>query len=435
MKRFIFMYVLVFGGITALAQSKIDTTYYDNNWKGIASPAFATYYRVFMTNENPQMGGRYKDYWLDGVLCGEGMFYSIDKENAERSIFNGECIKYFRNGKIQSRKKYLNKKLNGKCTEFSENGLVLMECSYKNGKLHGIKTEFLKNGGYKQVEYEDGYPKTDYYYLGNPQGQMARYRFSDNSIYWEQLTENDRKVIYRNGQTWQYYSQNGLTVAMTNSYSNDYGKWFKLDIIITNDSTEPIVFDPYYGITAYCMKNDKLIFMDVWSSSQYLSKVRKRQNTGEFFMALGEAASNYNAGYSTSTTTTNQLYGGQINSSGVGAAVGAYSGSNGYGVGASVGVYAGQTSYMGGTTTTSTTVTYDANVAFQQRALSAQRMAALSNANWEERQAIEKGYFEKTTIYPGETISGHVYVARKSGDSMKFIFEIENIKYQYGWTY
>ena len=38
MKRFIFMYVLVFGGITALAQSKIDTTYYDNNWKGIDDP-------------------------------------------------------------------------------------------------------------------------------------------------------------------------------------------------------------------------------------------------------------------------------------------------------------------------------------------------------------------------------------------------------------
>ena len=108
-------------------------------------------------------------------------------------------------------------------------------------------------------------------------------------------------------------------------------------------------------------------------------------------------------------------------------------GSDGYAVGGAVGAYAGSTSYLGGSLTTSTTVTYDATAAYIQNAISGQRIAALHNTNLEERAAIEKGYLEITTVYPGETISGFVYVERRPADYVEFDFNVEGNKYKFKW--
>lgn len=387
--------------------------------------------------ENGKLGQKvpYTDGKMDGLYIS---YYENGKKEEEtyitNGILNGTSILYYESGNVQIRQNFKNDKLDGKYTEYIESGYIKKECHYKDGRLNGLYTMFLENGNFKQLEYENGIPKTEYYYLGTPNGQMTRYSLSTNEPYWEAMTEDDREVAYRKGTPWQYYSQNGLTIAMTNSYSNEYGKWFKLDIIIANDSVEPMTFDPYYGIVAYSTKGDETTILDVWSCAEYTSRVRKRQNTGEFFAALGEAANNYNAGYSTSTTHTTQVYGGRVDSYGVGATVGAAVGSGGYAVGGAVGAYAGSTAYLGGSSTTSTTVSYDATAAYIQSAISGQKMVALHNANLEERKAIEKGYLEKTTIYPGETISGFVYVKRANGDFVEFDFHLNGYRYKFRWN-
>lgn len=428
----------------AFAQSQVDTLYYDSNWKGADSPLFATYYRITQPNENPNYSGRYRDFWMDGTLCGEGKFFHIDTNDATNSIYDGECIQYYKNGEEHTRKTYRQKKLNGKMTEYAPNGLVVKERSYKNGRLHGLYTEFLENGNFKQLEYNEGLPKTEFYYIGNPDGQMSRYYIKDHSIYWEEPSTKDQKEVFRKGEEWNYYIQNGLSIATKVTYVKEYGKWFKVDIIISNNSTESLVFDPDYNIYAYSTnKNGEMKTLDVWPAYQYLNKVRRRHNTAEFFAAVGEAMQNYNAAYSTSTTTTVQNYGGQINSYGVnasvGAAAGVAAGSGGYAVGAavgaSVGAYANTTNYSGSSITTTSTVTYDAAIAYQQQALSQQKMREFHNANWEERQSIEKGYLEKTTIFPGETVSGYVYIPYTNGSDFDLIFTLFNCKYKFRYSY
>ena len=492
MKYFVILsaMLLAFNSLSA-QRPQLDTIYYDNNWKGVEYKEFASFYRVALTPKDTTVAGKYRDYFMNGTLQSEGGFISIDRNDDSKTIFEGRCMIYYQNGKIKnvidytkgvltgiyeyylesgqlsqkatykdglldgnseeyydngvmkSKFRYRNGNYHGKCTEYAPSGLVTQEGNYKDGKLHGLFTQFLEDGTYKQLEYEEGYPSTEYYYYGTPTGQISRVRLSDNSLYWEKLTEADRKTTYRKGETWQYYSQNGLTIAMTNTLSNEYGKWFKLDIIITNDSVEPQTFDPYYGIKSWCSKGDKLTYLDVWPYEAYMNRVNNRQALIGAIVAVGEGLSNVNAGYSTSTTQTKQVYSGQVNSSGVGAAVGvgagAVVGSGGYavgtGVGAAVGAYANSTSYAGSSSTTSTTVTYDAGVALQKEVLTEQKLQALGDSFYEERAAIEKGYLEKTVIYPGETISGFVYVQRKPGEVVEFVFNIGGCDYKYTWAY
>lgn len=488
MKRIIILATMLLAFHSLSAQRpQLDTIYYDNNWKCAEYPEFASFYRVALTPTDTTMAGKYRDYFMNGTLQSEGGFISIDRNDDSKTIFDGRCIIYYQNGKtknvidytkgvmtgtyeyylengqisqkatfkdgllngnseqyydngvIKNKFRYRNGNYHGKCTEYAPNGLVTSEAHYREGKLHGLLTQFFEDGTYKQLEYENGYPTTEYYYYGTPAGQMSKVRISDNSLYWEKLTENDRKTTYRKGETWQYYSQNGLTIAMTNTLSNEYGKWFKLDIIITNESVEPQTFDPFYGITAWCSKGEKLTSLDVWPYEAYAARVNNRQALAGALVAIGEGLSNVNAGYSTSTTQTNQVYGGQVNNVGVGAAVGvgAVAGSGGYavGAGAAVGAYANSTSYAGGSSTTSTTITYDAGVALQKEVLSAQKLQALGDSFYEERAAIEKGYLEKTIIYPGETISGFIYVQRKPGEVVEFVFNIGGCDYKYTWSY
>lgn len=488
MKRLIIIATLLLASHALSAQRpQLDTIYYDNNWKGAEYPEFASFYRVALTPTDTTVAGKYRDYFMNGTLQSEGGFISIDRNDDSNTILDGRCIIYYQNGKtknvidytkgvmtgtyeyylengqisqkatfkdgllngsseeyydngvMKNKFRYRNGNYHGKCTEYAPNSLVTTEAHYKDGKLHGLLTQFFEDGTYKQLEYENGYPSTEYYYYGTPTGQMSKVRISDNTLYWEKLTENDRKTTYRKGDTWQYYSQNGLTIAMTNTLSNEYGKWFKLDIIITNESIEPQTFDPFYGITAWSSKSGKLTYLDVWPYEAYAARVSNRQALTGVLVAIGEGLSNVNAGYSTSTTQTNQVYGGQVNSVGVGAAVGAgaVAGSGGYavGAGAAVGAYANSTSYVGGSSTTSTTVTYDAGVALQKEVLSAQKLQALGDSFYEERAAIEKGYLEKTIIYPGETISGFIYVQRKSGEVVEFVFNIGGCDYKYSWSY
>lgn len=507
MKLRLFILVLVCLGTSTFLkaqQHRLDTVYYDKEWKGVNIPVFASFYRIYDSSDT-SIPKRCKTFYISGELYSDAAFISLDKKDDNNTVFDGRTVIYYPNGNIKYiidysngvydglyeyyyengklgqksefvngkydglhctydengvikeesnckegtydgnsvlyydsgnvkiRQRYKSGELDGKYTEYAQGGQIIKECHYKDGWLDGLYTQFLDNGNFKQLEYDAGIPKTEYYYLGTPTGQMSRYYLSDNKPYWEPMKEEDRKVTYRNGETWAYYSQNGLTIAMTNSYSNEYGKWWKLDIIITNDSIEPIVFDPHNGIVAYSSKGDKTTILEVWPCYEYTNRVRKRQNTGEFFYALGEAVGNMNAGYTTSTTQTNQLYGGTINSYGVGATVGAAVGSDGYAVGGAVGAYAGSTSYLGGSLTTSTTVTYDATAAYIQNAISGQRIAALHNTNLEERAAIEKGYLEITTVYPGETISGFVYVERRPADYVEFDFNVEGNKYKFKW--
>lgn len=379
MKKLICMLTLVLVSTLAFGQKETDTLYYDKDWKGIEGKAFATYYRVIPVSQDSNIRKPLRDYYITGELQAEGYYLTIDKHDDSKSIFEGEQITYFKNGLISSKLNFNQGKINGLFTSFSEDG---NQCF--------------------QQEYKDGEPLYDWYIVSDKNGSYSKIRTSDNTPIFESPDPSEMKVEYQNGETWPYYNKNGLTVGMTYKRVNDYGKWFQVNIVITNKSMLPIDFDPM-EITAVLIDNkDNPIDLRVFSADDYMKKVRRIQNWTMALVAFAGGISAGSAGYSTYTTTNY------------------YSGSY------------GGTPYYG--STISTTTTYNAAAAYQAQVVASNQLAECEYALLSEREVKDAGYLKLTTIYPGESISGYVNVERKKGLTLYVKIKINDAIYIFPWN-
>ena len=391
-----------------LAQVRIDTLYYTKEWKYAPNKAFADFYRVAYYPTDSLQTKQFRDYYISGELQSSGNFIKIDSLEDANTIFDGECINYFKNGKPEVVRNYQQGILNGNFCIYKEDGLIKQTGKYSNGELSGLYTEFLDNGTYVQIEYLDGKPIYDYYVIGDSEENLTKFHIVDNTPVWESPLITERRSDYKDGTPWQFYNKNGVIIALTNTTIRDYGKWHRVDVVISNNTIIPILFDPVMNISA-SSTDVKGITTDlqVWSSDEYLKKVNRSQTWATILMGVAEGMSSANAGYSTSTT--NSYYSGNTY--------------GGYG-------YSNYSS-----TTTSYTRTYDAGAAYQAQVLSQQRMADFSNAMLEEREIKKFGYLKKNTIYPGETISGYVHIKRIKGETVQFIIKIEEALYIFDWNF
>ena len=382
---------------------KLDTIYYDKDWKGVSNAAFATYYRVIEVKDNPSVRGSLRDYFITGELQAEGGYLSVDRNDDKNSVFDGEITMYYKNGLVQS------------------------HVTKRNGQSEGIYTEFNETGDLcMQMEMHNDEPVYDYYILSNKDGFSSKIRISDNTPIYESPSLSEKKVDYRDGAAWPYYTKNGIMVAMTNTQVKDYGKWFQISLIIANNSIAPIEFDPELITSSLQKTNGQTVALEVWSSDRYMRKVRRTQNWNMALAGIGEGLAAAGAGYSTSTTHTNSTYNGYSNSYG-----NAYAyGSGGYAYGS----YNGYGSYHGNSSTTSRTTTYDGAAAYQAQVIASNRMANYENSLLNERAIKQEGYLRKTTIYPGDAISGYVNIKRISGSTMTVIVDINGAKYEFPWS-
>ena len=392
-------------GLFAQNLNKIDTLYYDSEWKVVPDKAFAEYYRVALYPKDSNARKLIRDYYIDGTLQAKGEFIYIDAVDDSNSIFDGTLECYFKNGKLSLKRTYNNGKLNGECIEYTEDGLIKRAANFNNGELTGLYTQFNEDGTYSQIEYSYGKPIHDYYIYGDQNGHMVKVNLVDNSILWETPDVSERHTLFKDGTPWQVYFKNGLTIAETTTTVNDYGKWHRIDLIISNESIAPIEFDPEQCISAFSVdKKERETTLEVWSCERYMKKVNRAQKWAAIAVGLTNGLAAATAGYSSSTTTTN-------------------------------GFYSGHSNYSGYGSVTSTTRTYDATAAYQAQIISQQRMADFSNAQWQEKQAKQIGYLKKNTIYPGETISGFVHIKRVKGKSVYITITIKGAEYIYGWNY
>ena len=140
--------------------------------------------------------------------------------------------------------------------------------------------------------------------------------------------------------------------------------------------------------------------------------------------AEGMAAAN--AGYSRSTTNSYSTYNGSSNT---------YGSAYAYGTGGSAyGSYNGYGSYHGSSATTSTTTTYDGAAAYQAQVIASNRMANYENSLLQERAIKQEGYLKRTTIYPGDAISGYINIKREKGSSMDVFVDINGAIYEFPWN-
>lgn len=389
----------------AYGSTKLDTLYYDKDWKGVSSKPFATFYRIVDLGNDSGFKKLYRDFYITGELQAEGEYVSIDRYDDSKSVFTGQYCTYYKSGKIEQKGFRNNGIPEGEYNVYYENGLIQFHAFYSNGQLNGIATSFSEDGSAcRQDEYDNGKLKYDYYIVSNKDGYISKYKVSDNSPIWEIPTEADLKTELINDIERPCYVKNGLVVSMINNKVKDYGKYYQSYIIISNHSMVPVEFDPDETKSAIFNAKGEKKELKVLSCYEYMKKVDRKQSWNSFWVALGEGLAAAGAGYSTSTTNTNTYYNGSSNTLGLASAYG----SGGY----AHGMYSGNSTYSGSVHSTSTTVTYDRAAAYQASVMAGERLAAYDNKQLAIRNVKEQGYLKKMTIYPGETISGYINIQR-----------------------
>lgn len=426
-----------------VGQTKTDTLYYGKDWKGVASQTFATYYRVIEVPDSTEQDNfrkLFRTYYITGELQAEGGYISLDKYDDSKSVFDGEITSYYKSGKTEEKQTLVRGKQEGEYTKYSEEGLILIHCYFKDGELNGIYTEFTEDG-YTccQIEYRNGTPLHDYCILSNKDGQCSKIRISDKKPIYESPALSEKETEYNDGVAMPYYNKNGILIGMTNTNVKDYGKYHQINIVIANNSMFPVDIDPGKIKVTIVDKNGKEQMAQVLTADEYMKKVKRRQNVFMAFNAIGESLSASQAGYSKSTTETS--YSGKSSTSATASArstgTASVHGSDGYAHGnyssSAYGSYSGSSSYSG--QSTSTTTTYDGAAAYQAQLIASDRIASYNNAMLSEREMKNQDYLKRTTVYPGETISGYINIARKKGGtSMTIKVEINGATYTFPWN-
>lgn len=420
---FLFLFFIIANNCYSQS-SQLDTIYYDKEWKTVSNAAFASFYRICPKERGGEHRKPFRDYYITGELQSEGGFITLDLFDDSNSIMDGDWTNYFKNGKVEAKGHNDRGIANGEICKYNESGLLLRHAYLKKGKPTGILTEFSEDGNlcYQAEYWEDGTPKHNWYMVSNKDGLCSKINSSTNQPIYESPTTSEIKKEYIEGYNWLYYNANGITLGMTNIEIKDYGKYFQIPIIVTNSTLFPFDFDPNLITSTLIDKKGRQVDLEVLSSEEYLSKVQRGQNWAMFWKGLGEGMAASGAGYSNSTTNTH--YNGSSNTYG-----NAYAYSNG---GYAYGNYSGNTTYHG--SSTSTTTSYNGLAAYQAQVIASNRMADYEKSLLSERQAKNEGYLKKTTIHPGQSISGYINIKRVKGVSMNIIIDINGAKYNFPWN-
>ena len=378
------------------AQEHIDTLYYNKSGQIAHTPILADYYRVAFYPAKSSQPKEFKDFYYSGELRKEGYFHIIDSLDDNKTTFEGEILSYFKNGKISEKFHYTEDQLHGEYLQYNEDGTLQIQAFYEKGELSGIYKKYYKDGSCQITEYDAGQPVYDYYLLSDNNGNTLKFRIADNMPIWESPAIAERFVEYRDGTPWEVYFKNGITLALTNTILREYGKWHRIDLIVSNHSLTPIEFTPEF-CSAYSINAQGLVsYQKVWTCDEYMKKVTQAQTWAAIAMGICEGIATAGAGYSTSTTTGYNSLGGF---------------------------------------STYTTTTYNASSAYLAHAASQQRIANFGQALQDEKNIKQIGYLKKNTIYPGESISGYILVERIKGERIIFTINIESAEYLYEWGF
>ncbi|MCD8291330.1 MAG: hypothetical protein LUC91_07500 [Prevotella sp.] len=412
MKRTLILSVFgILVAICAFGQTKVDTLYYDKDWKGVADRLFAAYVRVAVEPDDPHFAKRCRDFYVTGEVQGESNFISIDKYDDSKSVFDGEWTTYFKSGNVCEHGYRVNGVMDGEYSKYDEDGYLIQHAYYKDGQLDGAYTEFVDDIAlYKVIDYENGTIIHDYYTVTNFNGLNCKVSFFDDQPIAEETRNpalTDVQVEYVDDQEWQLYDMNGIVLAVSMKKVEDYGKYFQINMSLTNNTLTPIDFG-IQNISAYYNSLNDKFSLGVLSASDYIaivSKKQKRKMSSNRFWEheRADALSTTTSTTNTSSTTTNS---GTTSSY---ANASATSGSYGSTVRGSA---YGTSNYNGSSTTNTSTTTYTSDAMAKQIAYdrAQSNIEDFNNQLLSDREALEDAYLKRTTINAGETSSGFVNI-------------------------
>lgn len=374
MKKILSIVLLTIMALPVIAQERIDTLYYDKDGYGVSHKEFADYYRIAMYTDDPTMDNRYRDFHMNGQVMSTGRFISLDKRDDRNSKFIGTIVIYDEKGELSAVR------------------------NYKDGVLDGLSEEYFADGTLIQEEYVAGKPAKDYFVRSDKEGNIVKVRYSDNSIIWDSPLPSEMREDYHDGEKWHYYSKNGVTIALNTATLRDYGKYHSLNLTISNNSLVPIEFEPSCNITATSYNRKKNIDtkLKVYSCDEYLKKYDRRNAWEAILFGVSDAIAIADAGVSEQKSVS-------VNSK--------------------------------GEQTVTYTKTYDPFDQYLTYQLARMEARDYDNQVIEGREARRVGYFKRSTIYPGDVISGFAYVQRVKGNEITVNIEIEGAVFTFTWDF
>jgi len=186
MKNVLILLVLLLG-IEAYSQES-KTIYYDSNWKVISDSKKASFYRKIGSSPNEKGHYLVKDYYITGEIQMDAVMSSYDPE-----IMDGDVNYYFKNGKKQTERKYINGKENGYYKEWYENGKIENEGLMKEDKLEGEWKYYYANGNTRMIgSYINGL-KNGVWKISNIEGEYyLQQKYKDDILISIELIDKSK---------------------------------------------------------------------------------------------------------------------------------------------------------------------------------------------------------------------------------------------------
>lgn len=369
-------------------QDRLDTIYYNKNWKVTPNKAFATYYRLALYPADTTAPKEFGTYYMSGELQGEGSFAVIDKKDDAKSEFIGAVTTYFKNGKVETQKNYQSGLLTGEYTSYFNNGNVKEHFFMNEGKKTGVGASFSENGRVCTLTpYKNDVPE-GFYVVVDADGNYSKYSLSDRQPILEVPSQDEIVTEYKNGVAWPYYNKNGLIVGVSNSVVDEnIGGYREIGLFIVNKSMINVDIDPAQ-IEIYDMKGGKRKNFELVSADEYDEKIKK------FKKKVAKRSIKNKAVVETEhENNVNANLGAQVFDAG-----------------------------------TSNTLKD-----FQTRICRMQQLESGNRMKYSDKMPEDLGYLERTTIHPGEVVSGYLYTSDRKTSDLFVKVKIKGIDYVFEW--
>ena len=402
----------------------VDTLYYDDKWKGVETPQFASYMRILYYPSDSNMPKKVKDFYITGELQGEGNFISINKYDDSKSVFDGDNKTYYKSGKLHVSAHYSNGVLNGDIIEYYPNGNYKSTSKAVNGHYDGYYYSYSEDNRLVYATlYKEGVAEPYYHKIYDKQ-EAGVFNTSDNSpILTRPVPTLAKKEKIGEIDVYSYF-MNGIRLTANMKEIKDYGKYYRVYVLLTNYTNVPIEFGVSDIEATILNKKGTKSPLKIYTADEYVNKIGKKTALAKWYHNTNELMNAAQAGKVTVQTQVNGNT--KTNSSTLGSGS-AYnnSGSSAYGN------FNSQTNTTNNYSGTATTTITDYAAAYE-----AQQVAQQNIDNYNENlESIKKkrydNYIHQTAIQPYNSLIGYINIDKGTGVELDVNFKVNGQVYQF----
>lgn len=219
-------------------------------------------------------------------------------------------------------------------------------------------------------------------------GNYSKYSLTDHQPILETPSPDEILTEYKNGVAWPYYNKNGLIVGVSNSMVDEnIGDYREIGVFIVNKSMINVDIDPSQ-IEIYDMKGGKHKDFELVGADEYDKKIFKFKKK-----VAKRAVKNKAIVQTERENNVNANLGAQVFDAG-----------------------------------TSNTLKD-----FQTRICRMQQLEDDNRMKYSDKMPEDLGYLERTTIHPGEVVSGYLYTTDRKAADLFVKVKIKGIDYLFEW--